>query len=86
VFVPDFVFRHDDGRQVLLEIVGFWTPEYLDAKVQSLRAFADQHILLAAAEPARQRLAQWPDEVIPYKTAISIQAVLERLQRSGNSA
>jgi len=80
VFVPDFVFRHDDGRQVLLEIVGFWTPEYLDAKVQLLRAFADQHILLAAAEPARQRLGEWPTEVIPYKTAISIQAVLERLR------
>src|SRR5207302_9337790 len=23
-FVPDFVFRHDDGRSVFLEIVGFW--------------------------------------------------------------
>lgn len=80
VFVPDFVFRHDDGRSALLEIVGFWTPEYLEAKVQSLRTFADHRILLAAAEPARQRLAEWPAEVIPYKTALSIQAVLERLQ------
>jgi predicted nuclease of restriction endonuclease-like RecB superfamily len=25
-FVPDFVFRHEDGREVLFEIVGFWTP------------------------------------------------------------
>jgi hypothetical protein len=82
-FVPDFALRHDDGRRVLLEIVGFWTPEYLDAKLESLRAFADQQILLAAAEPARQRLAQWPAEVIPYKTALSVEAVLERLQRQG---
>jgi hypothetical protein len=28
-FVPDFTFRHKDGTQVFLEIVGFWTPEYL---------------------------------------------------------
>ena len=28
-FVPDFTFRHEDGTQVFLEIVGFWTPEYL---------------------------------------------------------
>ena len=32
VFVPDFVFRHSDGRTVLIEIVGFWTPEYLQAE------------------------------------------------------
>jgi len=29
VFVPDFTFRHEDGTQACLEIVGFWTPEYL---------------------------------------------------------
>ncbi len=29
VFIPDFVFTHADGRRHLLEIVGFWTPEYL---------------------------------------------------------
>jgi len=27
-FVPDFTFRHEDGTEVLLEIVGFRTPEY----------------------------------------------------------
>ncbi|NIQ58684.1 MAG: DUF790 family protein, partial [Gammaproteobacteria bacterium] len=29
VFLPDFTVRHEDGREALVEIVGFWTPEYL---------------------------------------------------------
>src|SRR6185436_284597 len=35
VFVPDFVFHHESGRSVYFEIVGFWTPEYLQAKFES---------------------------------------------------
>src|SRR5689334_785597 len=36
VFVPDFVLRHADGARVLLEIVSFWTREYLEAKLKTL--------------------------------------------------
>ena len=60
VFVPDFVFRHDDGRTVLMEIVGFWTPEYLQAKVQTLRAFRDHRILLAVASRHKRPSANCP--------------------------
>ena len=28
-FVPDFTFRHEDSTEVLLEIVDFWTKEYI---------------------------------------------------------
>ncbi len=35
-FVPDFVFRHEGGREVLFEIVGFWTPRYLERKRETL--------------------------------------------------
>ncbi|MGH9900614.1 MAG: DUF790 family protein, partial [Pyrinomonadaceae bacterium] len=28
-FIPDFVLRHTSGREVYLEILGFWTPQYL---------------------------------------------------------
>src|ERR1043165_8497444 len=27
-FIPDFVLRHEDGRKIFLEILGFWTPEH----------------------------------------------------------
>ena len=79
VFVPDFLLRHVDGRSVLLEIVGFWTPEYLQAKVETLRTFPDRRILLAAAAPAQVELEKLPGEVIPYKSALLIKDVLERL-------
>ena len=29
VMIPDFAIEHPDGRRAILEIVGFWTPEYL---------------------------------------------------------
>ena len=50
-FLPDFTFRHRDGTEVLLEIVGFWTPEYLSRKREILRRFRRHRILLAL--PAR---------------------------------
>src|SRR5262249_24312673 len=56
VFFPDFVLRHEDGRVVLMEVVGFWTPEYLAAKAATLRDFGRHAILLAVAERLRHRL------------------------------
>jgi predicted nuclease of restriction endonuclease-like RecB superfamily len=47
VFIPDFMLRHRDGRRVLLEIAGFWTPQYVQHKSDSLRLFADIPILVA---------------------------------------
>ncbi len=37
---PDFavVHRRDSSRRILLEIVGFWTPDYLREKIERLRA------------------------------------------------
>jgi len=79
VFVPDFVFRHDDGRSVLMEIVGFWTPEYLQAKAETLRTFRDRAILLAVGSEADQALPDLPAQTIVYKSALKIGDVLERL-------
>ncbi|MEE8452184.1 MAG: DUF790 family protein [Thermoguttaceae bacterium] len=79
VFVPDFAFQHEDGRSVLLEIVGFWTPEYLEAKQQTLKTFEDQRILLAVAAPVAEKLDTQPEQTIVYKSALLIKDVLERL-------
>lgn len=80
-FIPDFVFRRDDGVQALLEIVGFWTPEYLSAKVATLRAFRDTPILLAVAERNRLGLSPLPQGAIVYKSALKVKDVLDRLAR-----
>jgi predicted nuclease of restriction endonuclease-like RecB superfamily len=80
VFVPDFVLRHDDGRSVLLEIVGFWTPEYLQAKLQTLRTFHDHRILVAVGQSARRKVNDWPPDAIPFKTWLHPSDILERLR------
>jgi hypothetical protein len=44
-FVPDFALQRD-GIKVYLEIVGFWTPEYLEKKIEKLRLVKEPVILL----------------------------------------
>jgi len=83
-FVPDFLFRHEDGTEVLMEIVGFWTPEYLERKRQTLRAFSGRAIVLAVHAGALRR-DPTGENIVPYKTVIKIKPVLEALEsfRSG---
>lgn len=46
LFLPDFTFRHEDGREALVEIVGFWTPEYLESKVRKVAAAGLENLVL----------------------------------------
>jgi predicted nuclease of restriction endonuclease-like RecB superfamily len=46
LFLPDFTLRHADGRELLIELVGFWTPEYLEAKARKLAAARLDHLIL----------------------------------------
>lgn len=79
VFVPDFVFLHEDGRSVLMEIVGFWTPEYLREKVRTLRQFREHDILLAVGKAGSEKISGLPPDTIHFKSALNIKDVLERL-------
>ena len=80
VFLPDFTFTHDDGRRVHLEIVGFWTPEYLEAKAETLRRFAAEPVLVAVAASTAASLPELPQPPIVYKTRIKIPELLDRLR------
>jgi predicted nuclease of restriction endonuclease-like RecB superfamily len=80
VFTPDFVFDHQDGRRAFLEIVGFWTPEYLEAKINTLREFAEAPILVAVADQVGTRAPDLVEYAIPYRTAPKVEDVLARLQ------
>ncbi|AKF07960.1 DUF790 family protein [Sandaracinus amylolyticus] len=59
--VPDFalVHRHDARRRWLVEIVGYWTPAYLRAKVDRLRDAGIEQLVLCVSD----RLACAGDEV-----------------------
>ncbi len=89
-FFPDFVFVHRDGMRVMMEIVGFWTPEYLQHKADVLKQFRDQTILLAISERLKNKVVQpFENPTIYFKNRIKIDAVLEMLQaicRAGHVA
>ena len=46
LFFPDFTLRHADGREALVELVGFWTPEYLEAKARKVEAAQLDNLVL----------------------------------------
>ncbi len=81
-FIPDFVLEHLSGRRVLLEIVGFWTPEYLEQRVTTLDVFRDVPILLAVCEQNADRLALAAHGrlVISYRKTLQVKQVLEALR------
>jgi hypothetical protein len=52
---PDFLLRHrlDPRRRFLVEIVGFWTPEYVSKKLETLRAARIENLILVIDEARR---------------------------------
>ncbi len=50
VFLPDFTLRHSDGREAAVELVGFWTPEYLATKLAKVRAAGALPLVLVVAK------------------------------------
>jgi len=80
-FAPDFTFRHIDGTEVLLEIVGFWTPEYLAHRRETLQQFRHHRILIAVPEKSLRQGANIGENVLVYKTALKLTPLMEILER-----
>jgi predicted nuclease of restriction endonuclease-like RecB superfamily len=87
VMIPDFRLVHPDGRYFLLEIVGYWRPEYLQKKFAQVRR-ADCHNLILAIserlnlEKAGVKVSDVPAKVIWFKDKLSPKAVLAAIQPS----
>lgn len=85
VMVPDFRLVHPDGRSFLLEIVGYWRPEYLRKKFAQVRRAGREDIMLAVSERlnlerAGVRDADLPARVVWFKDRVLPQAVLSVLE------
>jgi len=51
VMIPDFAFEYDhDDFRVFFEIMGFWTPAYVEKKLEQLAAVEDVELLVAVDE------------------------------------
>ncbi len=79
VFTPDFALIAPDGRRVLLEIVGYWTPEYLTHKTKQLEKFSAHNILLAVPEQTHFEIPAGMQPSITFKRQLKPADVLARL-------
>lgn len=84
VMVPDFRLVHPDGRSYLLEIVGYWRPEYLKKKFAQVKKALRDDIILAVAErlnlgQAGIKLDDVPAKIVWFKDKLIPKSVLSLL-------
>jgi len=83
IFLPDFQLVHTSGKKIHLEIVGYWTPEYIDAKLKTLHQFAHEPIWIIAQSDRQHDLSRLPasmlNSIMFYKTKISLKELADRL-------
>jgi predicted nuclease of restriction endonuclease-like RecB superfamily len=85
LLVPDFVFTHEDGTEVALEIVGYWTPEYLAEKFAKLSRVRTPNLIVAVRRDLALRAGTLPagtlpGTVLPYRSGILLKDLLPRLE------
>jgi uncharacterized protein len=79
-FVPDFVLQRD-SMKVYLEIVGFWTPEYLKKKVEKLKEVKEPVILLIDRKLKCSEKDFPAQEVIFFDRKIPVNEVMRILRK-----
>jgi len=84
VMIPDFRLVHPDGRAFLLEIVGYWRPEYLKKKFSQVRQANRADLVLAISERLNlekvgANFANTPARIVWFKDKLLPKAVLEAL-------
>ena len=84
VMVPDFRLVHPDGRSFLLEIVGYWRPEYLKKKFAQVKKALRDDIILAVSEKlnlgqAGIKIEDVPAKIVWFKDKLVPKSVLSLL-------
>ena len=81
VMIPDFRLVHPNGKEFLLEIVGYWRPEYLRKKFHQVRNAHVDNLILAISErlnldKAGVNLQNVPAKLVWFKDKLSPKAIL----------
>ncbi|MXV61133.1 DUF790 family protein [Natronorubrum sp. JWXQ-INN-674] len=83
VMIPDFAFdyHHADFR-VYFEIMGFWTPEYVEKKLAQLEALEDVELVVAVDESlgVGKEIAARDARAVPYTGSVRVKAVVDVLR------
>jgi len=81
---PDFLLRHrmHPERRVLVELAGFWTPDYLTAKLARLREARLPPFILCVDEDRACALGELPDNlsVVGFRRRVDAAEVLRRVE------
>ncbi len=87
---PDFELRHrSTGERWLLEIVGYWTPEYLQKKLAALREARCERLILCIDEErccSDDALSAVAAHVVRYRKKLDPRAVLAMVDPSAYRA
>ncbi len=85
VMIPDFAVTHKkDGRRALIEIVGYWTPEYLNRKLEKVRAANRRNLILLVYEGVNlteDRLLHVPGEVLYFPNKPVLKDVMAAVEK-----
>jgi predicted nuclease of restriction endonuclease-like RecB superfamily len=83
VVIPDFAFdyRHGDFR-VYFEIMGFWTPEYVEKKLARLAEVEEVEMLVAVDESlgVGEEIEARDHRAIPYSGSVRVKDVRDALR------
>lgn len=85
VMIPDFAVTHKtDGRRALIELVGYWHPDYLERKVAKVRAAKRRDLILLVYEGvnlSKEKLQDAPSEVLYFKTKPVLKEVMAAVEK-----
>jgi len=82
VLIPDFKFTHvEDGRVAHLEIVGFWTPEYLARKLEKLSRVEESNVVVAVPNALNCSDRVFTGPVVRYSRRLMIKDVLPAIEK-----
>jgi hypothetical protein len=83
VIIPDFSFERE-GSKLYMEVVGFWTKEYLQRKVAKLKKVKEQILVVVDENLTCERLAKLDKQhglnILYYRKEIPLAPVLRYLQ------
>jgi predicted nuclease of restriction endonuclease-like RecB superfamily len=82
VMIPDFSVERR-GKKMYIEVVGFWTPEYLEKKTEKIKAIKEEILLLVSKELqcTTKDFRKKNIDIIFYDKGIPMKPVLERIRK-----
>jgi predicted nuclease of restriction endonuclease-like RecB superfamily len=86
VMIPDFALidDQDENRKVLIELVGFWHPQYLRRKIEKVRAANCAHLLLLVYKGlnvTEEDFGETASEIIFFQQKPVMKEVMESVEK-----